>query len=49
MNENIALAGRIRESKIELEHVVARTILLAEKALQLTHSLTHSHPTPFWD
>ena len=33
MSENIALAGRIRESTVELEHVVIRTIRLAEKAL----------------
>lgn len=34
MSDNIALAGRIRESLVELEYVVIRTVHLAEKALQ---------------
>ena len=42
MSENIALAGRIRESIAELENVVTRTIHLAEKALQ-------SNDDDYWD
>jgi len=42
MSENTALAGRIRESTVELEHVVTRTIHLAEKALQ-------SNDDDYWD
>ena len=42
MSENIALAGRIRESTVELEYVVTRTIHLAEKALQ-------SNDDGYWD
>jgi hypothetical protein len=42
MSENIALAGRIRESIAELENVVTRTVHLAEKALQ-------SNDDDYWD
>jgi len=34
MSESMALAGRIRESLVELEYVVTRTVHLAEKALK---------------